>query len=223
MKYASIYTLLAVLGGTLLMASSDYLETVSIGTALVIRHAGEQGHVRRLLDFQAYCDALEEAGAGPVSLSCVCDADNLTVKCDSSSYCSQDVCATFQVAIQFANEYEMDTMVTCASYSEQNEDYRDGCVFFSLDGNSNIDACALYFLDDNGVETDCNSCKVCNGNVEDAQFDIDCSNIEEDAATDGCVRFDSDEELFPGFSSSMRGGLGVVGGLLVAMLFFGMH
>jgi hypothetical protein len=231
MKYPSIYTFLAVLGGTLLATCSDRLDTVSKGSALsldmgalVIRHASEQRHLRRLVN-QAFCDALEEADdLDALALSCDCNAGDETLTCDSSRICDEDnICFTAHYVVEFTG-YEMDSIETCMSFTVQKEEYRHVCLIVNVENGQYYD-CETYFVEKDGVTRDCDSCRICNGNPQKPEVDIDCSNIFEEETTDGCIGFDdTDENFFSVFgSSAIRGSLGAAEGLVVALLFFGMH
>jgi hypothetical protein len=114
---------------------------------------------------------------------------------------------------------------TCVEYTQQVADYRDGCAKITLVNNGRLfDTCEMSFVDDSGNLMDCNDCRICDGRIDFLTVDLDCSNIEVEASTSGCMVVKDDTELFPGFEASDGPPFGLVlSGSAVVTLFLGLH
>jgi hypothetical protein len=185
-------------------------------------------HDRRLqsYNFQIFCDLVEASGP----YDCDCDAANLIAVCDSSEICNSDTCATFDIVNTFDTAFNLVSVQSCVEYTKQVADYRDGCSEMTLINDGQIiDTCEISFVDDTGKLTACNDCVVCNGSIDDLALDLECSNVEVEASTAGCMAVEDDTAFFPGFENGASAasygppfGL-VLAGSAVATLFLGLH
>jgi hypothetical protein len=238
MMNALLCTFLAILGNSILAGAGDISVSVLQKLVLPIQlnsrveiartvsaatHLLE--HARRLqsFDFQIFCDIVEQSGP----YSCDCDAASLIAVCDSSEVCTHDTCAIFHVVNTFNAAFSLVSVQTCAEYTVQVGDYRNGCANFTLINYGKVfDTCEMAFVDDSGHLTDCNECRICDGRIDVLTFDLDCSNIELEASTSGCMVIEDDTEIFPGFedgSSCVGPPVGLVWAAVVATLLLGLH
>jgi hypothetical protein len=196
-----------------LNSHAEMARTVSTATHLL-------EHDRRLqsIDFQMFCNTVEASG----SFSCDCDAASLIAVCDSSEVCDSDTCATFHVVNTFDAAFSPLSVQMCAEYTKQvATDYRDGCATFTLNGQL-VDTCELAFVDDIGDLTICNECRICDGRSDALKLDIDCSNIEVEASTSGCIFAEDNTEVFPGLASDSPP-VGLMWAAAIATLLVGLH
>jgi hypothetical protein len=214
MMNALLCTLLAILSNSVLVGAGDnssvsvlqnpvlslqlnsYAEMARTVSAAI--HLQE--HDRRLqsIDFQAVCDTVEAS----LPFSCDCDDVSRTASCVSDELCNpdRDTCATFEIVNKFATNFALLSVQTCGAYTKQvATDYKDGCAIVNLKDNGQVfDTCEISFVDDNGDLTICNECSVCDGRFDAPTFDIDCSNVEVEASTSGCMVIEDDTGFFPG-------------------------
>jgi hypothetical protein len=198
-----------------LNSHAEIARTVSAATHLLERD-------RRLQtsNFQAFCDIVEDSGP----FDCDCDPASRIAVCDSSEICNHDTCATFDIVNTFDTAFNLISVQTCVEYTKQVADYRNGCAKITLINNGQIfDTCEMSFVDDSGNLVDCNECRVCDGRIDVLTFDLDCSNIEVEASTSGCMVAEDDTALFPGFESDGPPVGLVLAGSVVATLFLGLH
>jgi hypothetical protein len=243
MMNALLYSFLTVLGNCILVGAGDNSVSVlqkpvlslQLNSHVEIARAVYAAtypleHARRLqsFDFQIFCDIVEDSGP----FSCDCDRASLTAVCDSSKVCNSDTCATFHVVNTFDTAFSLVAVQTCAEYTVQVAGYRNGCVNFTLIKNGKVfDTCEIAFDDDSGIPTECNECRVCDGRIDVLTFDIDCSNIEVEASTSGCMVIEDDTEIFPGFEDGFEDGgsasvdppVGLVWAAAVATLLVGLY
>jgi hypothetical protein len=175
-------------------------------------------------NFQVFCDLLEDSGP----FNCDCDATTFTAVCKSSDICNRDTCAKFDIVNTFDASFNLVSVQTCVEYTKQVTDYRNGCATVTLINNGQkFDTCEMSFVDDSGNLVDCNECRVCDGSFDVLSFDIDCSNVEVEASTSGCMVIEDEAGFFPGFLGSAASDGPLVGlvlaGSVVATLFLGGH
>lgn len=245
---ALLFSFLAIIGNSFLAGASKNKNSVSVlqnppavlslqlnSHAEIARTVSAATHLlkhdRRLqsFNFQVFCDIVEESG--PFNCVCDCDTVSLIAVCDCSEVCSRDTCATFHVINTFDTTFSLLSVQTCVEYTQQVGDYLDGCVNVTLINNGQMfDTCDIAFVDDSGNLTECNECRVCDGRINFLAFDLNCSNIEVEASTSGCMVVEGETELlFPGFgdgSSAASNGLprGLVwASSAVATLLLGLH
>jgi hypothetical protein len=160
--------------------------------------------------------------------NCDCDAASLTAVCDSSEVCNHDTCATFHVVNTFDTSFSLLYVQTCAEYTKQVADDLDGCVNITLSDNGKMfDTCEMAFFDDSGKLINCDGCRICDGRLDSVTFEFNCSNIEVEASTAGCMAV-NDTDLFPGFlgeASAESDGppVGLVWAAAAATLLIGLH
>jgi hypothetical protein len=244
MMIALLCAILAILSNSILAGASDnlvsILQTPVLSSFQLNSHVEQVArtfsaatnlleHNRRLQssNFQIFCELLEASGP----YNCDCDAANLIAVCDSSEICNRDTCATFDIVNTFDTAFNLVSVQSCVAYTEQVEDYRDGCSKITLINDGQIfDTCEVSFVDDSGNLTACNDCRVCDGRIDVLTIDLECSNVEVGASTSGCMVVYDNTEFFPGFedgasaaSDGLPVGLGVLAGAAVATLIFGMH
>jgi hypothetical protein len=177
-------------------------------------------------NFQIFCDLVEASGP----FDCECDAVNLIAVCNSSETCNIDTCATFDTVNTFDTDFNLVSAESCVEYTREVADYRDGCSKLTIINDGQIfDTCEISFVDDIGKLTACNDCLVCNGSIDSLTLDLECSNVEAEASTAGCISVEDDTAFFPGFgngapSASDGPPVGLVlAGSAVATLFLGLH
>jgi hypothetical protein len=117
---------------------------------------------------------------------------------------------------------------TCAEYTVQVADYRNGCVNFTLINNGKVfNTCEMAFVDDSGNLMECNECRICDRRIDVLTFDLDCSNVEAKASTSGRMVIEDDPEIFPvfedGASANVGPPVGLVRAAAVATLLVGLH
>jgi hypothetical protein len=225
MMKALLCTFVAILGNSILAEAGDNSVSVLPKPVLSLqlnshtemaRTVSAATHDRRLQTdgFQGLCERLE-VGLGE-GVSCECDAFTRTAACVFDEECNIDTCATIRTVTTLDAALNLMSVETCVEYSIQTADYRDACfTLIYLENNAQIiRACELAYVDDSGSPTDCNGCRVCDGRIEALALDIDCSNIEVEASTSGCVSF----EFLPGSSASVGPSVGLVRAAAVATL-----
>jgi hypothetical protein len=237
-----ITMILAILGNSMLLAGASNNSVAMLQKPVLSLHLNSHAELARTVsavthrlerddrrlqtfDFQVFCDLLEETR----QFSCDCDAASRTAVCDAE-ICNIDTCAKFDIVNTFDTAFNLVSVQTCAEYTQQVADYRDGCAKVTLINNGQVfDTCEISFVNDSGNLVDCNECRVCDGRFDVLTFDIDCSNVELEASTSGCMVIVDEAGFFPGFvdgaSAASDGPLVglVLAGSAVATLFLGVH
>jgi hypothetical protein len=239
---ALLCAFLAILGNSILPLASDnsvvklqkpVLSLQLNSRAEIARTVSAATHLlepdRRLQtcsNFQVFCDIVEDSGP----FDCDCDATSRIAVCDSSEICNRDTCAKFDIVNTFDTAFNLISVQTCVEYTKQVADYRNGCAKLTLANNGQVfDTCEMSFVDDGGNLMDCNECRVCDGRIDVLTFDLNCSNIEVEASTSGCMVAEDDTALFPGFEGGVSTASDrppvclVLAGSVIATLFLGLH
>lgn len=155
--------------------------------------------------FANYCSIIESTG----EFECDCDDASTTATCVSQDVCSGDVCASFEIETDFDTQFYLQSIRICVDYDTLIElsQFRDGCVSLNYaDNGSTVTSCEIEFKLFTNKLVPCNSCKVCNSGGVEQGFAIDCSNIEENASTEGCYVVEEEDQssFFPGFRSANK-------------------
>lgn len=159
-------------------------------------------------DFELFCELVTMDSQG--ESTCACSESTRSITCQTiGDTCAGSVCFQTKTSLTLTEDFqEIDKVNVCIDYTKgAPTGLEEGCVDLFLTGGL-ISDCDMRF---GGVT--CNDCRICSSNEElEGTVDIDCSNIQSSANTNGCQPFSDTASLFP-----TSGGVTVPTGVLATV------